>query len=107
MIPEPIAQWLPGIVTAVTDFFLLQVQGIMETVKQMDNALQRRSKLRQAAQSTPGGTNIMSDSEKITLQLLLDAKALGQEISSLGVAAAASYETLLAELADAEKYLAK
>jgi hypothetical protein len=50
----------------------------METVKQMDTALQRRSKLKANA-----GTTI-SDSDKISLQLLLDVRAYGRGIESLG-----------------------
>ena len=106
LIPEPNSEWLPGVTAAVTDFLLQQTQGIMETVRQMDTALQRRSKLRQSAQSTPTGTAVISDSDKITLQLLLDAKAYGQEISKLGAEATSSFSALLAELSEAEKYLA-
>jgi hypothetical protein len=57
---------------------IYQVQGLMETVKQMDTALQRRSKLKANA-----GTTI-SDSDKISLQLLLDVRAYGRGIESLG-----------------------
>ena len=78
----------------------------METVRQMDTALQRRSKLRQSSQSLSTGTTVISDSDKITLQLLLDAKAYAQEVSKLGTEATPSYNALLAELSEAEKYLA-
>ena len=105
LIPETASAWLPGVTASVTDFFLQQVQGIMETVRQMDTALQRRSKLRQSTQTTPAGTGVISDSDKITLQLLLDAKAYGLEVLKLGAEPTASYEALLTELSDAERYL--
>jgi hypothetical protein len=53
----------------------------METVKQMDSALQRRAKARQS--STAAATAAMSDSEKIALQVSLDVAAFGREVSSL------------------------
>lgn len=75
----------------------------METVKQMDSALQRRSKLRTAA---PVGTN-MADSDKISLQLFLDVRAYGQVVSILSpkVVTVPSYTALVAEVASAEKLL--
>ena len=81
----------------------MQVQALMETVRQMDSALQRRSKLRNAA---PTGTN-MSDSDKISLQLYLDVKAYTDAVSVLsplsGAAPVPSLTSLLAEVAPAEK----
>lgn len=68
----------------ITASFLLQVQSLVETVKQMDSALQRRSKLR-TGPSAAGGTGTMSDSDKIALQITLDVKAYGAEISGLSI----------------------
>lgn len=80
----------------------MQVQALMETVRQMDIALGRRSKLRNA----PTGTN-MSDSDKISLQLYLDVKAYTDAVSVLsplsGAAPVPSFTSLLAEVAPAEK----
>lgn len=70
------------LVEDVTSSFLLHVQSLMETVKQMDTALQRRSKLRAGANSAGAG---MSDSDKISLQISLDVKAYGAEIASMGI----------------------
>ena len=81
----------------------MQVQALMETVKQMDSALQRRSKLRTAASTV---TN-MSDSDKISLQLFLDVRAYGEVAYALGPKGMSmpSYIALMAEVAPAEKLL--
>ena len=94
--------WELGVLEDITAGYLMQVQALMETVKQMDSALQRRSKLRTAA---PSGNN-MADSDKISLQLFLDVRAYGEALSTLKpVEQIPSYDALLAEVAPAEKLL--
>jgi len=93
-------KWEVIVLEEVTAAYLTQVQGLMETVKQMDTALQRRSKLKANAGST------ISDSDKISLQLLLDVRAYGRGIENLGsLYVLPSYAALLAEVAPAEKLL--
>lgn len=108
IMPEEAALWIPALLVVVTDSYLQQVQALMETVRQMDTALQRRSKLRinKDAQTPANPTAIMSDSDKITLQLLLDAKAYGRELTELNMTPPDSFNGLLEELADAERFLA-
>lgn len=77
----PQGEWSSNLLEDITSNFLVQVQSLMETVKQMDNALQRRSKIRTAG----ANTNAMTDSDKISLQVSLDVKAFGLELKSLGV----------------------
>jgi len=50
----------------------------------------------------------LSDSDKITVQVWLDIRAFGEEVSKLGlsIAQCASYSTLLAETASAERMVA-
>lgn len=75
-------EWTLSIVEAVTASYCEQVRLLMETVRQMDTALLRRSKMRTtAAASSNAGT--MSDSQKINLQLLLDVEAYGVQVKSL------------------------
>jgi hypothetical protein len=101
--------WEIPVVEDVCSGFLQQVQGLMETVKQMDSALQRRSKLRAAASA--GG--MMTDSEKIQLQLYLDVQAFGGAIKALCLGITdpfkdervASFQALFAEVSSAEKLL--
>ena len=57
--------------------FRARVHALIETVKSMDAALNKRSKARAA---TGAG---MSDSEKILLQLHVDVEAFGQTVSLL------------------------
>ncbi len=52
----------------------------MDTVRQMDLSLQRRSKAGTSAAGSAGG---LSDSEKIFLQLSLDVSAFGKEVGAL------------------------
>lgn len=100
---------MPELVDAVAESFLAQVQVLMETVRQMDTALQRRSKLRASATFNSDLPPIasMSDSDKITLQLLLDAEAFEKEVSQLvGLANLPSAcKRLLEELTDARRFI--
>lgn len=95
------SSWEVGVLEDVTAGYLMQVQALMETVKQMDSALQRRSKLRTAA---PVGTN-MADSDKIAQQLFLDVRAYSEVVRALtpngGIIP--SYQALLAEVAPTDK----
>lgn len=76
--------WLLGLVQEVTLSFGEQVAALIDTVKQMDSTLQRRSKLQaQGAAGSAGGSANMSDSEKIALQIKLDIEAYGREIASI------------------------
>jgi Domain of unknown function (DUF3510) len=95
------SSWEVGVLEDVTAGYLMQVQALMETVKQMDSALQRRSKLRTAA---PVGTN-MADSDKIAQQLFLDVRAYSEVVRALTPAGGIipSYQALLAEVAPADK----
>lgn len=82
---ELLESWLERLIEEVCASFREQVLALMETVKQMDTALQRRSKLRQ---NPPGSTSSgigLSDSEKITLQIILDVAAFGKDIVRCGV----------------------
>jgi len=98
----PKQDWRDEVLEDVTANFLQQVQGLMDTVRQMDSALQRRSKLRSTSGS---GASTMADSDKISLQVYLDVKAYGAELSALGVNISVSkaYSGLLEELKEAEK----
>ena len=97
------ASWEESVLEEITAGYLMQVQALMETVKQMDSALQRRSKLRTAASTI---TN-MSDSDKISLQLFLDVRAYGEVAYALGPKGMSmpSYTLLMAEVAPAEKLI--
>jgi hypothetical protein len=86
----------------------------METAKQMDSALQRRSKLRSTntavgATGTAGASDkaALGDSEKISLQILLDVIAFGDEIRRFDVdpESSISYKGLLDEVAEARPLL--
>lgn len=88
--------WQLGLVQEVTVSFGEQVTALIDTVKQMDSTLQRRSKLQtQGAGSAVGSAN-MSDSEKIALQIKLDIEAYGKEIASIDLdpASVAAYVSL-------------
>jgi hypothetical protein len=101
--------WLPDLVVAVVEAYLQLVQALMETVRQMDSALQRRSKLRATTQpaAAASSTSAMSDSEKITLQLLIDARALHGEVARMDIlhAEVPAFTALFEELADADRFL--
>lgn len=91
--------WDHELVEDVAANYLLQVQSLLETVKQMDTALQRRSKAR-AGTNAGAGAGAMTDSEKIALQIALDVKAFGAEINALQIApsSVSSFALLEAEL---------
>jgi hypothetical protein len=68
--------WEEEIIEAVTACYCEQVRLLMETVRQMDSALLRRSKMR----TTSASGDKMTDSTKISLQLSLDVEAYGVQI---------------------------
>lgn len=75
--------WLLALVQEVTLSFGEQVSALIDTVKQMDSTLQRRSKLQAQAAGAAAGSANMTDSEKIALQIKLDIEAYGKEIASI------------------------
>lgn len=118
-------QWQEVVVTNILELFVHQVQKIMKTVRQMDNTLQKRSRaIQPSSASAAGGTATISDSDKMSLQLLLDVKEFRDEVvvmlpalatppgfnSSDGteepfLAAFPLYGALLSEVIEAEKHL--
>lgn len=89
--------WDVAIIEEVTGYFLQQVQSLLETVRQMDSALQRRTKAR-----TP--QTGVSDSEKIAMQVTLDVQAYGEEVKSLAsLESIPSFDLLLRAVAEATK----
>jgi hypothetical protein len=91
--------WYFDLLEEVTLSFLQQVQQLVDTVRQMDNALQRRSKIAQPSSFAASGSANMTDSEKISMQVQLDVLAFGADVSGLGVISSVndlpSYKVLL------------
>lgn len=64
------ATWRVDLIEDVSSNYYEQLKALMETVKQMDSALMRRSKMRAGtATNASGAGGNMSDSEKIYLQV--------------------------------------
>ena len=73
---QQLLQWKLEVIEDVSTSFLEQLRQLIETVRQMETALQRRSKLRT---TTGGGAAsasgvALTDSEKISLQIRLDVE---------------------------------
>lgn len=79
------SQWKKELLINITLAMQEQVTSLLETVKQMDSALQRRAKNRTTANTDATSTTNMSDSEKIFLQVKLDVIAYGEEMKHLGI----------------------
>lgn len=99
--------WNRAIVESVTSSYRQHVQELMETAQQMDNALQRRSKLRQG---TPGAVLAASttDSEKIAMQMLLDVQHFGtivRDICNVDPMDLQSYQQLLNEVMEGKRII--
>lgn len=113
LIPPSIpSSWVIDCVESVTMGYLQEVKLLMETAKQMDTALQRRSKLRSTntgntAEGGSVGDGKLGDSEKISLQILLDVLAYGDELQSLSlnIEDSEGYRALQDEVADARSLL--
>ena len=76
-------KWLTYVAELITSQFLQRVQALIETVRSMDVALNKRAKLKPNAVS--GGTaGSMSDSEKILLQLYLDVQSYYTQVTEIG-----------------------
>lgn len=74
------AGWDGDLVEDITAAFLFNVNAVLDTARQMDSALARRSKATGA-----GAATTASDSDKIHIQLALDVRAYEAAISALGV----------------------
>jgi len=87
--------WMAGVIEAICVVFRTRVVYLIDTVKSMDAALNKRSGRPKAAIS--GG---MSDSEKILLQLLLDVQAFATLAAEIDVPIESipSYAALLQEV---------
>lgn len=107
--------WVCDCIELVTSSYLQHVKELMETAKQMDTALQRRSKLRSTNtvgddKSTESAKkNALGDSEKISLQILLDVLAYGDELRCLNIDpdVSTAYKGLLEEVAEARLIVTK
>lgn len=87
--------WTAAVIETLCAAFRSRVQTLIDTVKSMDAALNKRSG-RPKATSSSG----MSDSDKILLQLLLDVQAFATLAAEMGVPAESipSYGALLQEV---------
>ena len=87
--------WMAGVIEAICVVFRARVQSLIDTVKSMDAALNKRSGRPKA--TNPGG---MSDSEKILLQLLLDVQVFATLAAGMDVPVELipSYAALLSEV---------
>ncbi len=97
--------WVKYIIEDVSAEFLTQVQALLETARNMDSSLQRRTML-----STKKGSGVgtgLSDSDKITVQVWLDVKAFGEDIKRLGINGEEcdAYVALLEATKSAEKMM--
>jgi len=95
------------LVEDITSYFSQQVQSLVDTVKQMDTALQRRSKAqRSTAASGPATGSAMTDSEKIYLQISFDVSAFGEEVRktlNLDPNSIPSFKSLLSIIEEAKQ----
>ncbi len=76
--------WQSDVCASITAAFHEQVSSLFETVKMMDNALQRRAKI-STTNSSFAGAEPLRDSDKIALQVQLDVKAYGEDLYKLGM----------------------
>lgn len=81
---DNLVAWKDGIIDSVTTSYHQNIRDLLATAKQMDTALQRRSKAgrKTASSSTDPGTQ-MTDSEKIALQIHLDAMSYGDDVKEI------------------------
>lgn len=91
----PTRAWISGIIESICIVFRTRVQSLIDTVKSMDAALNKRSGRPKVANSSG-----MSDSDKILLQLLLDVQAFASMAVAMDVPIESipSYTALLHEV---------
>lgn len=98
--------WQSEIVEDITAAYLLQVQSLLETARQMDSVFMKRSK--GAVASAPKtGVASLSDSEKIALQMVLDINAFEIEIKGVDIEdpyQIISFSALHNQIADMKKH---
>jgi hypothetical protein len=99
--------WRVELAEEVCACFGEQVHLLIDTGKQMDSALQRRSKIRNAATSA-NSANVgagLSDYEKIALQIKLDVDAFGEELLRFLKAGAGADAAAAVQLFDFSSYV--
>ena len=96
-------RWLTQVAELITSQFLQRVQALIETVRSMDVALNKRAKMKPSA-AAGGNASTMSDSEKILLQLYLDVQSYYAQIAEIGAVSSdiPSLEPLLNAVAVAD-----
>ena len=77
-------EWKGNIVDDVTSAYLQQVHSLVETARQMDTVFMKRSKGAAAVAPKSGGT-VLSDSEKIALQMIFDINAYKEQVIDIGI----------------------
>lgn len=104
---ESARSWQADVVEDISAAYLVQVQSLVDTAKQMDSVFSKRSKPASAGISTAGptkSTSSISDSEKIALQMIFDIRAFATEIQSVGIqeptSAAPSYALMCAQITE-------
>lgn len=92
---QALQKWKEEVTEAVTTAFAEQAMALFDTVKTMDNALQRRAKLTHNAATS----DQLRDSDKIALQVQLDILAYGEDLQRLGLRRA-DFDKLKADIDD-------
>jgi conserved oligomeric Golgi complex subunit 2 len=106
------ATWQSAVLLHVTEKYLEAMRELLVTARQMEDALKKRRGGRAVTRrgSTLGAADgaaataaaNLSDTDKIVMQLLLDAQEFGRELTALGLdtAACEPYQAMLAEVSD-------
>ncbi|XP_033125894.1 conserved oligomeric Golgi complex subunit 2-like [Anneissia japonica] len=78
-------QLLAGIFTQIVQEYNTVSSDLLTSVKKMEDSLKRLKMMRKSDVGLPQSSQGLSDDDKIRLQLAIDVRKFGEQISSLGV----------------------
>ncbi|KAI9016767.1 hypothetical protein DFJ74DRAFT_242318 [Hyaloraphidium curvatum] len=79
-------RWVQSTVIAVTEKYSSAADELLTTVRKTEDSLKRLKKQFKRPGASAAQEEGVSDEDKIRMQILLDVKQFGQEVSALGVA---------------------
>nr|CAB3232539.1 conserved oligomeric Golgi complex subunit 2-like [Phallusia mammillata] len=106
-----VSDWITQIASTVSEKYYSVVTDVLTSVRKMEESLMRLQKMRSAKSSSgnlaslAGGSDALSDDDKIRLQLFLDVSNLGSQMKdcTVNLDSISSYQSLLVMVTEAKE----
>lgn len=106
MDPELLSQWMTKCAALISDKYLLTVSDVLNSVRKMEESMMRLQKMRKSKDTQSTGSNgVLSDDDKIRLQLSIDVETFGNKMNACGVSVESieQYQSLVRIVEEARK----